>query len=111
MDNVKNDVYYIRKIVTDLQFILDHTNGITKDEFKSNEVLLDSVMFRLIQVSENSSRLTDAFKAIYNEIPWTAIKGMRNRIVHEYGEVDLTVIYDTVTGDLADIVDILSALV
>lgn len=111
MDNVKNDVYYIRKIVTDLQFILDHTNGITKDEFKSNEVLLDSVMFRLIQVSENSSRLTDAFKAIYNEIPWTAIKGMRNRIVHEYGEVDLTVIYDTVTGDLAGIVDILSALV
>lgn len=111
MVNIKNDAYYINKIVTDLQFIIKHTQGITKDELRQNEVLLDSVMFRLIQVSENSNRLTDGFKARYNEIPWTAIKGMRNRIVHEYGDVDLTVIYDTVTGDLASIVDVLSTLI
>lgn len=111
MDNIKNDVYYVRKIVTDLQFVIDHTDGITKDELKSNEVLLDSVMFRLIQVSENSNRLTAAFKTRYNEIPWTAIKGMRNRIVHEYGDVDLTVIYDTITNDIKSIADILSTLI
>ena len=111
MDNIKNDIYYVRKIVTDLQFVIDHTDGISKDELKSNEVLLDSVMFRLIQVSENSNKLTDSFKARYNEIPWTAIKGMRNRIVHEYGDVDLTVIYDTVTSDISSIVDILSTLI
>lgn len=111
MVNIKNDIYYVRKIVTDLQFIIDHTKNITKEELKQNEVLLDSVMFRLIQVSENSNRLTDVFKSRYNEIPWTAIKGMRNRIVHEYGDVDLTVIYDTITGDIASIVNLLSGLI
>ena len=34
------------------------------------------------------------------KIPWHAMKGMRNRIVHEYGDVDLTIIYDTVNQDL-----------
>ena len=111
MVNTKNDTYYVRKIVTDLQFIIYHTQNISKEELKQNEVLLDSVMFRLIQVSENSSRLTDAFKSRYNEIPWTAIKGMRNRIVHEYGDVDLSVIYDTITGDILAIVDVLSDLI
>lgn len=28
-------------------------------------------------------------------IPWNAMYGMRNRIVHDYGNVDLKVVYET----------------
>ncbi len=100
MDNRKNDGYYIKKLVTDIEFIVSHTKGLTEEQLESDEVLLDSVMFRLIQVSENSDRLTSDFKAAFSQIPWRAIKGMRNRIVHEYGDVDLSVIYNTVVNDL-----------
>lgn len=100
MDNLKNDRYYLEKILTDLSFILAHTDGITKEEFTENEILIDSVLFRLIQVSENSDRLTENFRMRHDNIPWHAMKGMRNRIVHEYGDVDLTIIYDTVNQDL-----------
>ncbi len=34
------------------------------------------------------------------EIPWRAIKGMRNRIVHEYGDVEISIVYETVVSDL-----------
>ena len=57
-------------------------------------------MFRLIQISENSDRLTDTFKITNSELPWREIKGMRNRIVHDYGIVDMTIIYDTVSKDI-----------
>lgn len=100
MDNRKNDQYYIKKVVTDLQFIMDHTVGLTQEELEENEILVDSVMFRLIQISENSDKLTDAFKQTHSSIPWRAVKGMRNRIVHEYGNVDLAIVYDTVNRDL-----------
>ena len=100
MDNVKNDSYYIRKITTDLSFVLSHTNGLSQKEFEKNEILIDSVLFRLIQISENSERLTENFKDTHSNIPWHAIRGLRNRIVHEYGNVDLTVIYYTVVDDL-----------
>ena len=63
MDNKKDNKYYVQKIVTDLAFIMKHTSGLTPEELDSNEILLDSVMFRLIQISENSDKLTADFKA------------------------------------------------
>ncbi|MBQ1947845.1 MAG: DUF86 domain-containing protein, partial [Clostridia bacterium] len=82
----------------------------SKDELKKNEVLLDSVMFRLIQISENSDKLTDAFKEKYADVPWRAMKGMRNRIVHEYGNVDLGIIYDTVIRDIPILLEQLQSI-
>ena len=110
MDNRKDDSYYLRRIMTDLGFILSHTEGITEEQLQANEVLLDSVMFRLIQVSENSDKLTDAFKASHAEIPWRAMKGLRNRIVHEYGNVDLSVVYDTVKTDIPALLDLITKI-
>ena len=100
MDNIKNDGYYIRKIITDLSFVLSHTEGLSQEQFEQNDILIDSVMFRLIQISENSDRLTPEFKELHSDIPWRAMCCLRNRIVHEYGNVNLTVIYETVTNDL-----------
>ena len=49
MDNVKNDGYHLEKIKKDLKFLMEHTAGITKEDFEANELLTDSVMFRIIQ--------------------------------------------------------------
>ena len=107
MDNTKGNIYYIRKIIADLEFLIKHTREISYKELAENEILIDSIMFRLIQISENSAKLSDDFKARCNQIPWRAIKGLRNRIVHEYGKVDLTVIYDTVKNDIPKLFDLL----
>ena len=103
MDNKKDNKYYADKIVADLDFIIQHTKDINIKDFETNEILVDSVMFRLIQVSENSDRLSEDFKAYHKTIPWRALKGMRNKIVHEYGNVDMSVIYDTVKNDIPEL--------
>ncbi len=103
MDNIKDNAYYTNKIAKDLDFIVQHTKDITYKEFVADEVLIDSMLFRLIQVSENSSKLTETFKQEYPTIPWRAMKGLRNKIVHEYGAVDLTVIYETVIQDIPEL--------
>lgn len=103
MDNIKNDAYYIKKMLKDIKFIMEKTDGITLDELKANEVLCDSVLFRLIQISESSVKLTAEFKEIHNDIPWQAIKGMRNKIVHEYGDVEFDIVHQTITEDIPEI--------
>ncbi len=100
MDNTKNDVYYLAKLLKDIEFLISHTKHLTWEDFGKDEVLLDSVMFRLIQISENTSRLTDEFKIAYKNIPWLAIRGLRNRIVHDYGEVDYKIVFETVKNDI-----------
>lgn len=100
MDNVKNDKYYLSKLLSDIEFLMAHTGHLIWENFGDDEVLLDSVMFRLIQISENTARLSDEFKIAYKNIPWLAIRGLRNRIVHDYGEVDYRIVFETVKDDI-----------
>lgn len=100
MNNPKNDAYYIRKILTDLHFIAKHMENVTIQALEENEILLDSMLFRLIQVQENTKKLTDTYKLTHREIPWIDIAGLRNRIVHDYGNVDLEIVFCTLTEDV-----------
>lgn len=100
MNNEKNDAYYIEKILKDLRFISEHIKGVSEERLQLDEVLLDSMLFRLIQVYENSRKLTQEYKLNHSTVPWTDIAGFRNRIVHDYGNVDLSVVYQTVTQDV-----------
>lgn len=100
MNNLKNDEYYIGKILTDLHFIVEHMEGVTIQTLGENEVLLDSMSFRLIQIQENAKKLTNDYKEKHNTIAWTDIAGLRNRIVHDYGNVDLDIIFSTLTEDI-----------
>ena len=110
MDNVKNDSYYVSKMLRDIRFLMEKTAKVSLEELTANEVLCDSVLFRLIQISENSGKLTAELKSRHQEIPWQAIKGMRNRIVHEYGEVDLSIVYQTVSADIPRLCQLLEPL-
>ena len=100
MNNLKNDEYYIGKILTDLRFIVEHMEGVTITALEKNEILLDSMSFRLIQIQENAKKLTDVFKMAHQTIPWIDIAGLRNRIVHDYGNVDLEILFSTLTEDI-----------
>lgn len=103
MDNVKNDRYYIEKILEDLEFVKSNMEGKTKQDFSENLLLQDSMMFRLIQISEKVNNLSMQYQEEHNEVPWFAIRGMRNRIVHDYGNVNLIVVYETLTHDIPEI--------
>jgi uncharacterized protein with HEPN domain len=103
MDNVKNDDYYIRKIKQDLEFIVLHMKNVDEEELNANEILLDSMLFRMIQLSENAKNLSDEYKKARGNIPWNAIYGLRNRIVHDYGNVDLNIVYETLKKDIPEL--------
>lgn len=111
MDNIKNDQYYACKLRDDLAFIVTHMKGIDLEELSKNEVLQDSMMFRLIQISENAKRLSEDYKGKHLDIPWTAIYGLRNRIVHDYGSVDLTIVYSTLQDDVPELLSMIEKMV
>ncbi len=67
MDNKKDNRYYLEKILTDLKFIIDYTKDKTLEEIASNEILIDSIMFRIIQVAE--SNIAIVYDTVKNGIP------------------------------------------
>lgn len=107
MDNVKTDNYYLQKIGKDLEFIVIHMRNVDLEELNANEILLDSMLFRMIQISENAKKLSDEYKQVRCDIPWNALYGLRNRIVHDYGNVDLNVVYETLKNDIPELLEML----
>lgn len=99
----KTNEYYVKDIITNLDFIIDHMLGKTKEELEQDEVLTDSMVFRLIQISETSKNLSDEFKDEHSDIPWNDITALRNRLVHDYGNVDMSIVFDTLTKDIPEL--------
>ena len=105
MDNTKNDHYYLEKIKTDVAFIVAHMKDVDLQELNENEVLLDSMMFRMIQISENAKKLSAEYKKTKSKLPWDEMSGLRNRIVHDYGNVDLDIVFETLKYDIPELLE------
>ena len=54
-------------------------------------------------IGEASNRITDDFKLKYPTIPWKFMKGMRNKLIHEYTGVDYQVVYETCLNDIPNL--------
>lgn len=57
----------------------------------------------MIQMSEHMEKVSDLFKALHQEISWINIKGFRNRLVHDYGGVDLGFVYSAITIEIPNL--------
>ena len=99
----KTNEYYLKDMIEDLDFIEEHMAEKTKEDLEADEVLTDSMVFRLIQISETSKNLSEDFKELHHDIPWNDITALRNRLVHDYGNVDMSIVYDTLTKDIPEL--------
>lgn len=101
MDNIKDDKYLIKKIIDNIDYSINTLKNISLDDFEKNELICDSICFRFIQMSELAKKISNEFMLQYPDLPVYQLKGLRNRIVHDYGNVDLTIVYYTVKNDLS----------
>ena len=100
MDNTKTDSYYVGKIIENIDFIFFHTKDYSIERIQEDELLLDSIMFRFIQISENVKKLSDEYKLAKKNILWIQMSGIRNKIVHAYDTIRVDIIFDTIKNDL-----------
>ncbi len=109
MKKQKDDAYYVSKIIDDINYIQSILDGVDFDTFSSNQMMSDSTVFRLIQISENSRGLSDNLKNAV-EYDWFKVSGMRNRLVHDYGNVDYRVVFLTAKNDLPQLRTVMEQL-
>ena len=94
----------IEKIIVYAEKVASYCNGLNEEQFLANTVIIEACVFNIIQIGE-SARLLDAeFMAKHNNIPWHKIRGLRNRIVHNYDGIDMLLIWDIINGDLPNLI-------
>jgi uncharacterized protein with HEPN domain len=99
------DITVLLKI---LQYI-DEINGtvsrfnLNLDKLKSDYVAKNAIAMCILQVGELVGKLTDDFRATYNNLPWRDIVGMRNIAAHAYGSFDMEMLWTTVTDRIPEL--------
>lgn len=76
----------------------------TFEEFSNDLKTISACVFSLSQIGELVSRLDVEFVEANNQIPWRKIKGMRNRIVHDYEGIQLNIVWDVLVDFLPELI-------
>ena len=61
--------------------------------FAKDPMVQDAVIHRIEILAEASRHLSDGTKAALNEVPFVEIRGMRNRILHNYEDTAVDVVW------------------
>jgi len=85
------------------------TKGVSVDQFKANEEKYEAVNRKFEIIGEASRRLSPEARNAFPEIPWKLITAMRNILVHDYDDVDLQVVWDTVQHNIPPLIERLEA--
>ena len=80
--------------------ISGYVSGMGFEDFCADTRTVDAVVRNLEIIGEASRGIPDDKKLLKPEIDWAAIRGLRNRIVHEYFGLSLSVIWAIVQTDL-----------
>jgi uncharacterized protein with HEPN domain len=89
---------------------LGYVQGLTYEQFAADRKTVDAVSFAIVVLGEAASALKDVGPKLAPEVPWADIRGMRNRVAHEYFGVDVKVLWETVREDLPSLLAALRAL-
>mgnify|MGYP000739474315 CR=1 FL=1 len=103
---MKNDVI-ISKMINYVEKILKYTDGMKYSEFESKDMVVEACVFNLSQLGELANKVDKDFQKIHNTIPWREVYGLRNRIVHDYGNVDLNIVFETLKNDIPELLEMI----
>ena len=106
-----DDMVRLRHMLDHSQEALSMISGKQRQDLKQDR-MLELALVRLIEIiGEAAARVSPEGKTKYPSIPWPQIIGMRNRLVHGYDQVDLTVLWDTIAFDIPPLISELETIV
>lgn len=96
----KDITIFLEHIFASIESIETYTENLSKESFLNSPQVQDAVMRKLEIIGEATKNLPDEFKNAHPEIPWRAISGMRDMLIHEYFGVDVALVWNTVQNNL-----------
>jgi len=88
------DRAYLQRMLEFSRRIQRRVSNTTAEVFLADENLQDMVLYAVGQVGENANAVSDDIKESHPDLLWNAIIGIRNRVFHSYGDIDMTLVYE-----------------
>ena len=99
-----NDDATVLDILNAARLAVRFAEGIDKSLFLDDEKTQSAVIHQLLILGEAAKRLSAEFRSTYPQLPWKMMAGMRDKLVHEYDDVDLDEVWQTLMGDVPRVI-------
>ena len=103
MPSKRNPAVYFLDILHAIELIETYLKDVSFPAFEANVEKQDSVNRRLQILAEASHRLRDEDKMLCSDTDWRAIRGLGNRIKHEYDSIELDIVWEIIHKDLPNL--------
>jgi uncharacterized protein with HEPN domain len=103
MENKKDDRYYAKKIIGDINAIVSYAKRVDFSKPEQNAQAIDAINFRLIQIRESLAGFSPEFLLAHPAIDVDGIVSFRNQVTHDYGNVDFSFYKKLIEKDLVKI--------
>ncbi|PKO10126.1 MAG: hypothetical protein CVU40_05865 [Chloroflexi bacterium HGW-Chloroflexi-2] len=100
MDKTNSFLYDIKIACDRIQQFIE---GMDLTTFSSDLMCQDAVIRRIEIIGEASAKIDPSFQENHPEIPWHRMRGMRNRLIHDYNEIDIELVWQTIQVDIPDL--------
>lgn len=102
--------FYVEDMIDFCERVLSYTVGMDQSSFVNNELVYDATLRNIELIGEAATRIPQHIRQAHSEIPWRAIIGARNRIIHFYIGIDNDTLWSIITDDIPALLPHLRAL-
>jgi uncharacterized protein with HEPN domain len=101
---MKTNFVYLHQINDFIDEIESYIGNISFDGFEKSGLLQDAVLRKIELIGESAKRLSvDFWEKYKNELPLAQAVSTRNRMIHQYDDIDLKIVWNTIKNDLPDL--------
>jgi len=105
----KSQDAYLHDMLEAARLIRGYMAGVTFDEFWHNSEKRDAVALRISVLGEAAHKVDKSAEAALPGVPFKSIRGMRNRIAHDYGAVDFKIVWAVTQQEIDPLIAALEA--
>ncbi len=108
---MQRDPAYLKDILDSALMAVKYVADLDFEEFAADGMRQDAVIRRLEIIGEAARRISDETKEKYKHLPWREMQSMRNLLIHEYDEVDVREVWNTIKTNLPPLISELQQLI
>jgi uncharacterized protein with HEPN domain len=108
---MRRDEAYLLDMLIAARDAASFVRGLSCEQFRASRLHQQAITKALETIGEAAARVSEQSRTVHSEIPWRDIIGMRHRLVHDYFEINLDKIWETVQNDLAPLIAKLEPLI
>src|SRR3989344_3006013 len=94
---------FLQHILENISRIESFSEGLTKEKLEKDDRTQYAIIRAIEIIGEAIKNLPQELTEKHPEIPWKDIAGTRDKIIHQYFDIDLDTVWDTLQKDIPDL--------